>query len=374
MFSLAGRAADGRLLREVLRAAGGRTRPGWSGWRWPAWSPRDRRLLLPPHRLLHVLRRGGGGARRADAGGCSGACWWARPLVDGARASSTSSGSRRSPRPRRPRLSTDADAAALARRATSSSMLDEVSTAPRPRRCAAPRRSRRPTWILARAADDGARAGAGGPGSAATATSPRRWSTALGHAGRGRRCARSWRRSALLETLVDADRAAGAVRAEVAERRAADGRQGRGHPAGERGRRARRDWLVDRHRRQPRQGARQRRSSRSVQARVGLRGRGRRAVTPEDFLACWRRRLRHLGGASSTPRASPRIREAWLAGPRGSARTITARAAGPRDRPGAFETVDATGATGAATVEGREVAVPAADVYFRRRAPHAARH
>jgi hypothetical protein len=139
------RAAAGGLLRQVLRAlGGGRGGDDLAGHRRRD-RQRDRRVLLPAHRLLHVFRRGGRGARRCDAAGAMGLLL--------ASAADHGRGRRQPLRDRRLRGGGGADPCPL--RPTgpkaSGAWSWRSATAPMPRRCAAAGSElTSPFWILAR--------------------------------------------------------------------------------------------------------------------------------------------------------------------------------------------------------------------------------
>ena len=158
------------------------------------------------------------------------------------------------------------------------------------------------------------------------------------------------------------DRAAGALRAQVAERRAARGRQGRGHPA--RDRRAGRAaaGAGHRHRGEPRRRAGGRRRSsrarcrrRACAAPPGSRS-GRRTSS-----TCWRRRSQAWEERLADEGFAP-LRAAWLARAARLGEEITARLP-DRAITGRFETIDASGALVLATAGGR-VVLPAAEIHF----------
>lgn len=94
---------------------------------------------------------------------------------------------------------------------------------------------------------------------------------------------------------------------------------------------------------------------------VSLTGEGGEAVSPEDFLTV-------LAGAFATQEGKlaamgfPRIREDWLANAARLGEVVTARTS-TREITGIFETVDQAGNL-ILRVEGKEVLIPAADVYF----------
>lgn len=96
-------------------------------------------------------------------------------------------------------------------------------------------------------------------------------------------------------------------------------------------------------------------------APVCLAGEGGEAVGPEEFLAV-------LAGHFATQEGKlaamgfPRIREDWLEKAARLGEVVTARTA-TREVTGVFETVDQAGNL-ILMVEGREVLIPAADVYF----------
>ena len=106
LFSLAGVPPLLGLLREVLRASGGGAGGACLARRGGGDRVGDRGVLLPPHRLLHVLRRGAGRGRGGRIAACSGRCWWRRRR-SWWWASSTSSGSKPGPPRRRRPLSTE---------------------------------------------------------------------------------------------------------------------------------------------------------------------------------------------------------------------------------------------------------------------------
>jgi BirA family biotin operon repressor/biotin-[acetyl-CoA-carboxylase] ligase len=94
---------------------------------------------------------------------------------------------------------------------------------------------------------------------------------------------------------------------------------------------------------------------------VSLKGEGGDEVEPEEFLAV-------LAGHFATQEGKlaamgfPRIREDWLANAARLGEIVTART-GTREITGVFETVDQAGNL-ILRVEGREVMIPAAEVYF----------
>ncbi len=94
---------------------------------------------------------------------------------------------------------------------------------------------------------------------------------------------------------------------------------------------------------------------------VSLRGEGGEEVAPEEFLTV-------LAGHFATQEGKlaamgfPRIREDWLANAARLGEIVTARTS-TREITGVFETVDMAGNL-VLRVEGREVLIPAADVYF----------
>jgi BirA family biotin operon repressor/biotin-[acetyl-CoA-carboxylase] ligase len=94
---------------------------------------------------------------------------------------------------------------------------------------------------------------------------------------------------------------------------------------------------------------------------VCLRGEGGEEVTPEEFL-------RVLAGHFATQEGKlaamgfPRIREDWLEKAARLGEIVTARTS-TREITGIFETVDQAGNL-ILRVEGREVMIPAAEVYF----------
>ena len=94
---------------------------------------------------------------------------------------------------------------------------------------------------------------------------------------------------------------------------------------------------------------------------VSLRGEGGDEVEPEQFLSV-------LAGHFATQEGKlaamgfPRIREDWLANAARLGEIVTARTTN-REITGVFETVDQAGNL-ILRVEGREVLIPAADVYF----------
>ncbi|TNC73749.1 biotin--[acetyl-CoA-carboxylase] ligase [Rubellimicrobium roseum] len=96
-------------------------------------------------------------------------------------------------------------------------------------------------------------------------------------------------------------------------------------------------------------------------APVSLAGEGGEVVAPEEFLHV-------LAGHFATQELKlgtwgfPRIREDWLANAARLGEIVTARTA-TREITGVFETVDQAGNL-ILRVEGREVLIPAADVYF----------
>ena len=221
------------------------------------------------------------------------------------------------------------------------------------------------------------------PGAAADRGRGRRgraWASRRGTS-RRRSCAAAGRAALALRSFVAAlgllrrdgggDRAAGALRAEMAERRAAVGRQAGGHPARERG--PGRRGSARRHRRQPRRGAgRRRRWSRGRCRRSSLREATGIAVAPEEFLDLLAPAVACLGGAAGAPRASRRSAPPGWRGPRGSARRSprgcragrSPGASRPWTRPARWCSPPPTG----------RVALPAAEVHFAGRRAHAARH
>jgi BirA family biotin operon repressor/biotin-[acetyl-CoA-carboxylase] ligase len=94
---------------------------------------------------------------------------------------------------------------------------------------------------------------------------------------------------------------------------------------------------------------------------VSLRGEGGEPVAPESFLAV-------LAGHFATQEKKleafgfPRIREEWLVNAARLGEIVTARTT-TKEITGVFETVDQAGNL-ILRVEGREVLIPAADVYF----------
>ena len=94
---------------------------------------------------------------------------------------------------------------------------------------------------------------------------------------------------------------------------------------------------------------------------VSLKGEGGEAVEPQEFLTV-------LAGHFATQEGKlaamgfPRIREDWLANAARLGEIVTARTT-TREFTGVFETVDQAGNL-ILRVEGKEVLIPAADVYF----------
>ena len=215
------------------------------------------------------------------------------------------------------------------------------------RRGAAPRRGRRGRAGLdpARAGRPRRAGGAGGPGRCRRGTSRR----ALLRRGRRRALAlRSFVAAlGLLRRDGGGDRAAGALRAEVAERRAA--RRAASSPAScsrPAGRRAA-AGARHRHRRQPRRGA----GAGGAGAGGGAAGRACAAPpgspsAPEEFLDLLAPGGRRLGGAAVGTRASRRCARPGWRGRRGSARRSPRGCPAGRST-GRFETIDATGRAGA---------------------------
>ena len=226
-----------------------------------------------------------------------------------------------------------------------------------------------PLWILARAADRGARAARAGLGdgggelrgepadAAAGATlALRSFVAALG----------------LLRRDGGGDRAAGALRAEVAERRAALGGQARGHPARDR-RPAGGRWRsigigVNLARRRMPEALEP-----GAVAPVSLRGATGIAVGAGGVARPAGAGGGRAGRSGWRTRASRRCARPGWRGRRGSARR-SPRGCRTGRSTGRFETIDATGALVLATDGGR-VVLPAAEIHFRgRRRAHAARH
>ena len=220
------------------------------------------------------------------------------------------------------------------------------STAPTPRRCAAPppaRPGRSGSW---RAGRPRRAAGAGGPGRCRRATSRRRCSSARPEA------ALALRSFVAALGLYDAMVAVTGRPELFALKWPNDvllaGRQARRHPARGAGRGG---TPRHRHRRQPRRGAGPRgagagRGAAGQPAR-GDRHRGRRR---RSSSTCSPRRSQALGGAAAPPRASRRSAPPGWRAPRGSARRSPRGCPAGRS-PGASRRVDETGALVLATAE-----------------------
>ena len=370
LFSLAGRAAAGRLLREVLRAEGGGGRRAGLAGGGGRGRQRDRRLLLPPHRLSDVLRRGGrsrstGGCRR-----CTGRCSAVCGARDGGRASSTSSASRRSP-PRPPRrwCSSGMDRLAGRRRPR-----DPARARQHQRRGAAPRGGRaRPgrsgSWRARQTAARGRRGRAwampAGNFAASLLMRPpgRRRGAALVRGG-----ARAPRRDG------GGDRAAGALRAQVAERRAA--RRAASSPGSCSRPAGRRAAAGARHRDrgQPRRGA----GAGRRWSRGRCRRRASRGATGIAIGAGGLPRPAGAGGArpgrsGCADEGFAPLRAAWLARASRLGEEITARLP-DRALDRALRDHRRDRARWCSRPTAGRVVLPAAEIHFAARRAHAARH